>query len=69
MSEQKRTAKAVQVGIQLYRPELDKIEDWRRVQSGIPSRSAAVRTFVLRGIKASTDVPATKRAAATDTAA
>ncbi len=52
--------RAIQVNVQLYRPELDQIEGWRKAQPGFPSRAAALRNFISLGLKASTDVPPTK---------
>jgi hypothetical protein len=42
---------------QFHWPEFQQLENWRRAQPEIPSQAAAVRTFVIRGLKASTDVP------------
>jgi hypothetical protein len=67
MSVTNRTSKAIHTTFRSS--ELDQIEDWRRAQPEIPALAAAVRTFVIRGLKASTDVPAGKRASAKDQAA
>jgi len=45
---------------QFYEPEIEQLENWRRAQPEIPSQAATVRTFVMRGLKASADVPATQ---------
>ena len=60
MSGDKPAAKPVQVCVQFYPPELDKIENWRKAQAGFPSRGAAIRNFVSLGLKAVADVPAEK---------
>jgi hypothetical protein len=52
MSGDKPAAKPVQVNVQFYPSELDKIESWRKAQAGFPSRAEAVRTFVSLGLKA-----------------
>lgn len=58
--------RAIQVNVQIYRPELDQIEGWRKAQLGFPSRAAALRNFISLGLKASTDVPAIKGPSARD---
>ena len=50
-------------------PEIEQLENWRRAQPKIPSQAAAVRTFVIRGMKASTDIPAVKQPPAGGSAA
>jgi hypothetical protein len=67
MPEEKRTSRLVHTTF--HRSELDQIENWRRAQPEIPALAAAVRTFVIRGLKASSDVPAGKRPSIKDTAA
>ena len=68
MSVEKRIiSKAIHTTIRSS--ELEQIENWRRVQSSVPALATAVRTFVIRGLKASTDIPATRRTAAKDSAA
>jgi hypothetical protein len=60
---ERKAMKAIQVNVQLYRPELDQIEGWRKAQPGFPSRAAALRNFISLGLKASTDIPAKEQAA------
>jgi len=69
MSRENPADNLIQVNVQMSRFELTQVEDWRRVQPEIPSRAAAVRTFMVRGLKTSSDVPAGKLPSAKEQAA
>ena len=43
------------VQVRLSTSELLEIEDWRRSQAKIPSRSEVLRTFVIRALRAEQD--------------
>jgi hypothetical protein len=58
--EKRKRPKAVHATF--HSTELDQIESWRRVQPEIPGLATAIRVFVIRGLKASTDVPTKERA-------
>jgi hypothetical protein len=60
MSRENPAENLIQVNVHLSPSEYTQVEDWRRVQPGIPSRASAVRGFMVKGMKVSSDVPAAK---------
>jgi len=46
------TGKGVQIGGRWHPEELSAIDDWRRTQGDLPSRSEAIRRLVELGLKA-----------------
>jgi hypothetical protein len=48
----KTTGPGVQIGMRWQPPELEAIDDWRRKQTDLPSRTEAIRRLVELGLKA-----------------
>lgn len=46
------TGEGLTVGVRCHQPLLDKIDNWRRVQSDIPNRAESIRRLVELGLKA-----------------
>jgi hypothetical protein len=47
-----RTGVGAQIGMRWHEPDLAAIDEWRRHQSDLPSRTEAIRRLVELGLKA-----------------
>jgi hypothetical protein len=46
------TGIGLQIGLRWHEPELEALDEWRRKQPGLPSRSEAIRRLVWLGLSA-----------------